>query len=403
MLAVALAAALVALAVGGACPALAEEPGDAAATEADADAAPAEVEVTVRVVGPDGSGGESQWASQEVVMPEGQTAWQATTTALSSAGLAYQSLVDASGESLASVTSPLDGTTWAPNASNGDSWRLFVNGSPWTGSADACQPRQGDEILWYYHQTRTYVTISAVGPGGTGEAFWLDPVTVEVAAGESAWDLSLEALEAGGYHDGSTLYYGVDANGDVTLGSLSSLGPNGVTGESWQLFVNGSPAEENVARLTLHDGDDLCWYYANAGDTGLPSFARTAIARAKAAGAHHVDGRVYTAWGRRLASYLPDTGMAGVRPTLRVVGDRVEVGLGDATVTLSCADGSVLSVSEGGEGLTGRGEDLVGRSDLRDLVPLASQEEDSQTWAWGLDGSFYYVEATGVVYRLVVL
>lgn len=377
-----------------------------ASGEGDSEAEALQVDVVVRVVGPDSDGGESTWVDGSVELGMGQNAWQATTKALAKTGVDYQSAIDTSGETLASLESPYDGRTWGPNASNGDSWVLFVNGSLEADGAGSYQPKDGDELLWYYHRSHTYVTVSAVGPGGTGEVFWLDPVTLDLQPGQSAWDACLEAFGEGGFEEGRTLYYGVDGSGNVTLGSLSSLGPNGITGESWQLFVNGAPAEENVSTLALQDGDDLCWYYANVGDETLPEFARSRIAQAKRDGADRIDGRVYVAWGRRLAGYLPRAGADDADdegPTLEVVGDRLEISLGGTAVELSCATGSVVSVSAA----TDRADlqDAGGQTGgwLRDQVSLLGAAPAPACWAWGPDGSFYYIESTGVAYRLVIL
>lgn len=380
------------------------------------EAAPATLEVTVRVVGPDEDLGETDWVSaQSVTAVEGQTALQVVSGALRQVGLAFSTATDAQGNLVASVASPLDGQTWGPNAASGDGWLLLANGVP--VNPNDYHPRQADELLLYYRLTRTHVTVSAVGPGGTGEVFWLRPVERVVAPGQTAWDVCLEALEAGGYVVGSSLYYGDDADGNVQLGSLSALGPNGVTGESWQLFVNGSPAQEGANRLTLHDGDDLCWYYANTGDMSLPDFATSAIAAAKRAGSERLEGRVYTAWGRRLTSYLrraeEELG-SGVEPTLQVLGDRVEVALGGTVVSLSTQSGEIVSVTERGQ-LAEEGRQVASspRGASPELAPIVAagtsfdvalaETRVSSPYAVGVDGSIYYVESTGVVYRLVVL
>ena len=239
------------------------------AAEASQDTA-TEVVVAVSFTGPN-----SPWARvADIALSRGANAWDATELALERSGMTYQTGSEGAADVLVSLARDDTSTPCVMDLTSGSGWRLYVNGSYYSGSASTCELTSGDEIEWRYEAGTITVGVSVIGPGGTGLAYWISPTEVTVAANQSAWDASHLAFEQVGYTDGRLLSYSVSQDGSVELESLASLGSNGVTGEAWHVFVNGVPCEQNVAFMQLRAGDSICWYYVGNGTNGLPTFAK---------------------------------------------------------------------------------------------------------------------------------
>lgn len=223
--------------------------------------------VSVRFVGLDG-----EWATfDELTLDKGANAWQATATALAQSTLFYQTGLYTSRDVLVSLSQSLDGEALSLDTSTGDGWHLYVNDVRCLEAADTIVLADGDVVEWRYEKRTIDVTVSVVGPGGTGDSFWITPQRVSLEASQGAWDAMLRVLKDQGYEEGRLFSYTTNEDGSVTLDSLAALGENGITGELWQGFLNGVP-EPNLTTVELRDGDAICWYYTGRGSIALPSF-----------------------------------------------------------------------------------------------------------------------------------
>lgn len=233
----------------------------------------------------------------DVSLNQGANAWDATISALQRSGMAYETSGSATDGVLTSL-SGADGTfSYTSDASTGSGWRLYVNGEYYTGSASTYKPAADDAISWVYEVATIDVSVSVVGPGGTSLDYWIAPTNVTILATQNGWDASRMVFDQNGYGDGRLLSYGMDENGSVVLESLASLGSNGITGESWQVFVNGSIPQEDIAHVQLHSGDSICWYYAGAGVSELPMFAeKTGAGSQSPATSVRLSGTVSQVW-----------------------------------------------------------------------------------------------------------
>ncbi len=109
-----------------------------------------------------------------------------------------------------------------------------------------------------------------VGLDGYGDPqIWAKQTTYYLSTGSTAATLTEDAFEfaeldadyvpkgAQGFHlDTITSPY------DTSL----TLGYNEETGQFWQLFYNGEPAETDASNITLQSGDSIVWYYSQDGD-----------------------------------------------------------------------------------------------------------------------------------------
>lgn len=246
---------------------------------------------------------DAEWARvADIELDEGADAWDATAAALKLCGLPFEAGSAGSDDVLVSLAPSYADEALVADMTSGSGWHLFVNGERYGGSASTYILEDGDEVTWRYEVGSIEVSVSVVGPGGTGQAYWIAPTSVEVLSTQSVWDVSHQVFEQNGYGDGRLLSYSVSDNGDVQLEALASLGSNGVTGESWQVFVNGVPAYENVAHISLHAGDSICWYYAGNGTNGLPAFAeKTGAGSQSPQTMVHLEGDVSQAWSQGFA------------------------------------------------------------------------------------------------------
>ncbi len=237
----------------------------------------------------------------DVSLSQGTNAWIATLYALQRSGMAYETSGGATNGVLTSL-SDVDGTfSYASDASTGSGWRMYVNGEYYTGSASTYKLAADDAISWVYEVAKIDVSVSVVGPGGTSLDYWIAPTNVTILATQNGWDASRMVFDQNGYGDGRLLSYGMDENGSVVLESLASLGSNGITGESWQVFVNGSIPQEDIAHVQLHSGDSICWYYAGAGVSELPMFAeKTGAGSQSPATSVRLSGTVSQVWTQNM-------------------------------------------------------------------------------------------------------
>lgn len=250
------------------------------------------IRVSVRFVGDDG-----EWASvKRMSLTEDSSAWDATRTALTQAGLAYRTGTESTQDVIVSLTSE-GGTTLSSDFSLGSSWRLHLNGERCQGSSSTVVLSEGDVVEWRYEVGAIMVTVAVVGPGGTGDSYWIPPTSVRMNASKSVWDASLTVFSNNGYEGKNLISYTTGPSGEVWLDSLSALGENGITGELWQLFVNGVLSSVDAAHIALRAGDSICWYYSGRGVSELPSFAtQTGAGTQNPATAVRIEGIVIQSW-----------------------------------------------------------------------------------------------------------
>ncbi len=253
------------------------------------------VTVSVSFVGLD----KEEWDRVDgLALPLGATAWEATTAALVRSHLYYTTDLPSSRQALVSLMRNLEDDPLAFDPATGSGWHLYVNGNRYRGRATEKELADGDDVSWRYEVGTFVVSVSVVGPGGTGASYWIEPTPVRISYGQNAWDASLKVLEKNGYKKGRLLSYSLDDDGSVTLQSLAALGENGITGESWGAFLNGSP-EEDIAHVSLEDGDSICWYYAGNGEQSLPAFVVSSGAASQSPASQvRIEGTVVPLWSR---------------------------------------------------------------------------------------------------------
>ena len=270
--------------------------GEAAANPADKQART--ITASVRLDGPDGT----LAAVEGMALQDGASAWDATKLVLAQSGLDYRLGADSAQDVIASVTDSSGDTVLKLDAKTGGGWHLYLNAERYQGFASTAKLRDGDEVVWRYEVPSFEVSVAVVGPGGTGTEYWIAPTSVAVNAGQNAWDATYAVLAQNGLAVGRLLSYSVGEDGSVLLESLSGLGESGITGESWQVFVNGAPAESDAAHVALHAGDSVCWYYVGNGVSELPTFVEeTGAASPNPAAGIRVDGKVTQAWSAPMA------------------------------------------------------------------------------------------------------
>lgn len=324
-----------------------------------------------------------------LTLPKQATAWDATKLALAQSGLSYRLGTDSAHDVIASVDDPDGNAALGFDSDTGNGWHLYLNAERYQGSASTAGLRDGDEVVWRYEVPSFEVTVAVVGPGGTGTEYWVVPTAVSVSANQNAWDASYAVFEQNGFAVGRLISYYVGQDGAVRLESLSGLGENGITGESWQVFVNGAPASTDAAHVVLHAGDSVCWYYVGNGVSVLPVFAEeTGAASPSPVVGVRVDGRVAQAWTASVArrGLIPDA-----------------LGFGSGIV------------------VSGGGLPAVSMHDVSD-VPLAIQTNTAAAWRRSManmlekrlytgrggratlarDGSLYYVDGLGSLVKLEV-
>ena len=269
----------------------------AAAEEATATPA-TPLTVSVSFEGPDGD----EWDRVDgLSLNPGATAWHATTTALVNSHLYYTTGLPSSREVLVSLMRNLDETPCAFDPATGSGWHLYVNGERYAGVASKLELRDADQVTWRYEVGTFVVSVAVVGPGGTSESYWIMPTNVRITYGQSAWDASVKVFGKNGYQQGRLLSYTQGEDGSVQLESLAALGENGITGETWRAYVNGS-LEEDIAHAEIRGGDSIVWYYSGMGELSLPAFVEKDVAMAQGVLEQaRVEGTVIRLWSKPVA------------------------------------------------------------------------------------------------------
>ena len=341
------------------------------------------IRVAVRFVGLDGT-----WAQLKgLELTEGASAWDATRVALTESELSYRTGAEATQDVIVSLSKD-DGTTLAADFANGSGWHLYLNGDRFQGSSSKMELEDGDKIEWRYEMGAIMVTVSVVGPGGTGESYWIPPTSVRLDASQNGWDASQTVFSQNGYAGRNLISYTNGPDGEVWLDALAALGENGITGEAWRLFVNGGLASTDIAHVALRSGDSICWYYAGRGVTSLPSFvSRTGAASQNPATAVSIEGVVRQTW---------------VNPTSATVGGYRVL---DRAAGLSLAGEGAAStlVYEGPELMDPLAQtqgDLGWRQSLASVLAGKLATGEGVRSLMGLDGGMYYLSDQGSVVRL---
>lgn len=342
------------------------------------------VTVTIRFVGTDGV-----WAEQAgLAIDEHANAWEATRLALTNSHLAYHTGTDAAQDVLVSITHPAGDETLELDSSTGSGWRLYINGERCLGLPSSFGLGEGDVVEWRYEVGTFMVSVSVVGPGGTGKSYWIAPTSVRVPATHSVWDASLEVFATNGYEEGRLLSYTTGADGSVRLESLAALGENGITGESWQVFVNGVMPQSDAAHVVLHPGDSVCWYYTGQGEYVLPSFvAQSGAASQDPATTISIDGVVVQAW-----SSTQDTS-----ESLFSIIDRM------SGLAITGQNGAASLLEEGKKTLDPLSQlSEVGhwRSSLSYALDTKLSTGEGIRSVMGCDGSLYYLNDLGSIVKL---
>lgn len=339
--------------------------------------------VSVAFVGPD-----EEWDRVDgVTLQAGDTAWSATMAALERSRLFYTTGLPTSATMLAALSQGMDDTWYAFDPATGSGWHLYVNDERVSGQAAKREVHDGDQLVWRYESGTHDVSVSVVGPGGTGHDFWVKPMRVRVGFDQSVWDASLVAFTQRGYARGRLLSYTQRDDGTVTLDSLAALGENGLTGESWQVFVNGA-LQTDAAHTIAAEGDSICWYYAGHGENTLPLFVvQGGAASPVPASTVRVEGRVVQAWA--LPAMGDDGAPAPVEASsgLRLTGD---AGLPALLFAKSPAMSALARIQQ---------QDMWERSLARVLDDTVRSGEGGNA-ARGASGGVYYLDGSDALVKL---
>ena len=362
---------------------------DEATTAAKPPAAQAKkIAVSVRLEGPNGV----LAAVESVALQEGATAWDATKLALSRSGLNYRLGTDSAKDVIVSVDDPTElggGAALKLDTETGNGWHLYLNAERYQGFASTAKLQDGDEVVWRYEVPSFEVSVAVVGPGGTKTEYWIAPTTISVRANQTAWDASNAVFAQNGFTTGRLISYVVGEDGAVRLESLAGLGENGITGESWQVFLNGMPAATDAAHVALHAGDSVCWYYVGNGASELPTFAEeTGAASPNPVVGVRVEGRVAQAWTAPAAKKDLSLDPPGFGSGLVVLGGELPAVVAHDTLDTSFA----IQTNVG---------DTWRRSMAKTLEKrIYTGQGGKATLAH--DGSLYYVDGLGSLVKLEV-
>lgn len=343
------------------------------------------IAASVRLDGPD----RTLASVKGIALQEGASAWDATKLALAQSGLSYRLGADSAQDVIASITDPSGDSVLKFDAKTGNGWHLYLNSERYQGSASTARLQDGDEVVWRYEVPSFEVSVAVVGPGGTGTEYWIAPTTVTVNASQNAWDATYAVFEQNGLAAGRLLSYVVGEDGSVWLESLSGLGESGITGESWQMFLNGAPAETDAAHVALHAGDSVCWYYVGNGVSELPAFVEeTGAASPNPVVGICVDGKVTQAWTKPITSRGSLSEALGFESGLVVSG-------GKLPTVVACGVRGISSVIQTNTGIAWR-QSMVSTLEKR----LYTGQGGRATLA--PDGSLYYVDDLGSLVKLEV-
>ena len=354
-------------------------PAPAAAADADHT-----ITVSVSFVGPN----KDEWDRvEDLTIPDDATAWSATTEALAKSHLFYTTGLPSSRNVLASLTPDLDEVPYAFDPATGSGWRLYVNDKRYRGPASALALADGDSVSWRYEVGKIVVRVSVVGPGGTGQSFWIHPTNVRITYAQNAWDATRKVLQKKGYTEGRLLSYDVDEDGSVALRSLAALGENGITGESWHAYLNGV-WEEDIAHAELRAGDSICWYYAGNGERTLPPFAiKSGAASQNPATLVRVEGTVAQQLSQPVLGGDGALASLGNESGLRLCGDGLLVGIASSDVVLP---GNLAEIASA----------RAWEQSLARLLDEANRYGEGGLASQGRDGSVWYLDGHGDVVKL---
>lgn len=347
----------------------------------------ASIVVSVSFVGPD----DEEWDREDaLVVPPETTAWQATTMALSQSSLFYNTWLPSSSNVIVSLTRDIEDEPLAFDPSTGSGWHLYLNDKHRRAPATELGLDDGDEVSWRYEVGTFYVTVSVVGPGGTGYSYWVHPTRRRVNYGDSVWDASLLVFHKKGYQEGRLLSYTTGDDGTVELQSLAALGENGITGEMWRPFVNGEPVDD-VAHAELHAGDSICWYYAGNGEQSLPDFVeKSGAASQSPASLVHIDGDIVQFWAKPVVRQDGTLTGLGYESGLRLSGDGTLAEMLSSDVALP---GNLVDIASRG----------VWQKSLACVLDEVVFEGGSGRASQSRDGGVCYLDDTGEVHKLGVL
>ena len=366
------------------------EQGDAAQQTGDTAAKPdakqeKTISVSVRLEGPEGTLASVEGMS----LKEGASAWDATKLMLAQSGLSYRLGADSAQDVISSVVDPADDTALELDAKAGNGWHLYLNAERYQGSSSTATLRDGDEVVWRYEVPTFEVSVAVVGPGGTGTEYWIAPTPVVVNASQNAWDATFAVFEQNGLVTRRLLSYAVGDDGSVWLESLSGLGESGITGESWQVFLNGAPAESDAAHVTLHAGDSICWYYVGNGVGELPAFVEeTGAASPNPVVGIRVDGKVTQAWA------TPVTRQGSLREVVGLESGLVVMGGGLPSVVVHDAPGVTPAIQT----RTG----AAWQQSMANTLEKRLYTGQGGRATLAPDGSLYYVDDLGSLVKLEV-
>jgi hypothetical protein len=339
----------------------------------------------VRLDGPD----HTLASVKGIGLQEGASAWDATKLALAQSGLSYRLGADSAQDVIASVTDPSGDSVLKLDAKTGNGWHLYLNSERYQGSASTAKLQDGDEVVWRYEVPSFEVSVAVVGPGGTGTEYWIAPTPVMVNANQNAWDATFAVFEQNGLATGRLLSYVVGEDGSVWLESLSGLGESGITGESWQVFLNGAPAETDAAHVALHAGDSVCWYYVGNGVSELPAFVEeTGAASPSPVVGIRVDGKVAQAWTTPVTGRGSLTEVLGLESGLMISGGKLP------TVVAH----NQPSVSPAVQTNTG----IAWRQSMAHTLEKRLYTGQGGRATLSPDGSLYYVDSLGSLVKLEV-
>lgn len=331
---------------------------------------------------------EGEWWQGAIALASGSTAWDATLAALRESGMAYEVGSASADDVIVSLAQGYDGISYALDTSTGSAWHLYVNGDRYMGSASTLVVAEADVLEWRFEVGTVMVSVSVVGPGGTGLDYWISPTNVNVDATQSVWEASRTVFEQNGYVDGRLLSYAVGEDGSVELESLASLGANGITGETWQVFVNGMQPTQNVAHMIVRAGDSICWYYAGNGESELPTFAaKTGAASQSPATTVRLEGSVSQAWTYNTVDRTNLSVRINTATGVTVSGSR---GLWSLSSTTRSLPNSL--------GLDGGSRPWY--KSLARLVGSKLGTGEGGRATFGADGSLYYLDDLGSVVKL---
>lgn len=335
------------------------------------------------------SGGETWAAVNKIELPEDSSAWDATRNALTQTGLAYRTGAESTQDVIVSLTNE-QGITLSADFTSGSGWHLYRNDKRCQGSSSTIKLKDGDTVEWRYEVGALKVMVAVVGPGGTGDSYWIPPTSVRLNASATAWDASEEVFTTNKFEGANLISYTTGSNGEVWLDSLAALGENGITGESWQLFVNGELCTTDAAHVELKAGDSICWYYSGRGVSTLPAFvAQTGAAAQDPATTVRIDGLVLQSWASSVVSEV-----GGYAAYNRAAG-----------LSATGKDSAVALVWEGSGLMDPLSQTLANnswRQSLSHVMAGKLSEGEGVQSVSGLDGRMYYFSDRDVLVSLEV-